>query len=60
MIKVRSITQIIQDAKYKRPLISRSGKPYIPPTPVSNPTGDNLLTENDLPILTENNLNITV
>jgi len=55
-MKVRSITSILQDAKYKRPLVAQS-KPYIP-SPI--PVGGNLLTENDLPILTENNLNITI
>ena len=57
-MKVRSITQIFQDSKYKLPLVSVR-KPYIP-SPIVNPVGDNLLTENSLPILTENNLNITV
>jgi hypothetical protein len=57
-MKVRSITQIFQDSKYKLPLVSVR-KPYMP-SPIVNPVGDNLLTENGLPILTENNLNITV
>jgi hypothetical protein len=57
-MKVKSIVQIMQDAKYKRPLVSQS-KPYMP-SPIVIPVGDNLLTENDLPILTENNLNITI
>lgn len=57
-MKIRSIISIFQDAKYKRPLVSRN-KPYIP-SPIVNPVGNNLLTENDLPILTENNLNITI
>lgn len=57
-MKVKSITQVIQDAKYKLPLVSVR-KPYMP-SPIVNPVGDNLLTENNLPILTENNLNITV